>query len=611
MILLTLLLLLLHSSDSRHQPDLFLFKKNHRCQHEGSDDCAGMSAFTLFDTRVRGNRNSAGTKSSKLTGQYKRSPVLGEEDIVQFDDGEVTSELKYSPTVDESFVSTTPSYSRTTPLYSRTTPYSITTTKSLSKKVERSVSVTKKPAFSYQFTTTDGLGYVHVQIGKATTPYPALKNTSPTPTYPRPSIPPTTSYPVYKKAPVHHPAVHAPKPPAYKEAPPTVHQPPPIAKVIHDPKVPTVTVKSMPDLKHDPKSSASLGYHSGHRPHYPPVLIPEPHYTGHHVLAGHDSAYHPPPAQHDPAPAYQPGVHRPPAAYSPPAPAYKPQYHPPVVTPKPQYHPPVVTPKPKYLPIVTPTPQYHPPVVTPTPQYHPPVMTSKPHYHHPVVTPTPQYHQPVVTSKPKYHLPIVTPTPQYHPPVVTSKPQYHPPVVTSKPQYHSTVVTPKPKHQAPIVTPKSIYHQPAVSLKPQYQSPPVYTAPTPVHHQEAAYSPPAPKYQAPVVTSKSISHEPAVSLKPQYHGEAEPEVNPNPSIILKGNSDVSFLSPLIHASHHQERFTHKSSSKMLGKVLEEFKNRSVLSLMGGGFKVSGPYYVVTPEPETERHSYHGSVSFPQ
>jgi len=113
------------------------------------------------------------------------------------------------------------------------------------------------------------------------------------------------------------------------------------------------------------------------------------------------------------------------------------------------------------------------------------------------------------------------------------------------------------------------------------------------------------------VTSKSISHEPAVSLKPQYHGEAEPEVNPNPSIILKGNSDVSFLSPLIHASHHQERFTHKSSSKMLGKVLEEFKNRSVLSLMGGGFKVSGPYYVVTPEPETERHSYHGSVSFPQ
>ena len=158
---------------------------------------------------------------------------------------------------------------------------------------------------------------------------------------------------------------------------------------------------------------------------------------------------------------------------------------------------------------------------------------------------------------------------------------------------------------------KSTYHQPAVSLKPQYQSPPVYTAPTPVHHQEAAYSPPAPKYQASVVTSKSISHEPAVSLKPQYHGEAEPEVNPNPSIILKGNSDVSFLSPLIHASHHQERFTHKSSSKMLGKVLEEFKNRSVLSLMGGGFKVSGPYYVVTPEPETERHSYHGSVSFPQ
>ena len=42
------------------------------------------------------------------------------------------------------------------------------------------------------------------------------------------------------------------------------------------------------------------------------------------------------------------------------------------------------------------------------------------------------------------------------------------------------------------------------------------------------------------------------------------------------------------------------NQKKLGKVLEEFKNRSVFSLLenGGKFELLGPFYVVTPSPAT-------------
>ena len=89
-------------------------------------------------------------------------------------------------------------------------------------------------------------------------------------------------------------------------------------------------------------------------------------------------------------------------------------------------------------------------------------------------------------------------------------------------------------------------------------------------------------------------------------------MTPEPTVILQAESGVSHLPPLLHASSlEKEILRNKESTAKLGRVLEQFKNRSVLSLMGGDFKVSGPYFVVTPRPGREKEHQHSSISFPQ
>ena len=89
-----------------------------------------------------------------------------------------TNGVKYSPLVSENYVSTTPA----------SVPRNHNPTR-------RSADPTPSPNFptysstvSYQYTTTDGMGYVHVEIGKgATTQHSIASFTSPTPT-PKPHI---------------------------------------------------------------------------------------------------------------------------------------------------------------------------------------------------------------------------------------------------------------------------------------------------------------------------------------------------------------------------------------------------------------------------------------
>ena len=98
-------------------PHLFIFK---RSANESSNSEEKNTGFVLVDTAFRGS----------------------------------DKKLKYSPVVDGKFISTTPSSAQGT-------------------RNERSAAhFTPGPhlhssTISYQFTTTDGLGYVHVEIGSA------------------------------------------------------------------------------------------------------------------------------------------------------------------------------------------------------------------------------------------------------------------------------------------------------------------------------------------------------------------------------------------------------------------------------------------------------------
>ena len=583
--------------DPSHLPDLFLFKKNSQCRDEDRKDCQQMSAFELFDTKFRRERQSGDFEdrnSSELTELFKRSAGELSQGL---DDGQVQSKLRYSPTVDENFVSTTPSYGGQT-------------TKSPSRKVERSIAVTERPAFSYQFTTTDGLGYVHVQIGKAaTTPYPAHKKIpsayhplqipSTKPYHPPPVIS-TTPYPVHKPdlnypsehappytpaftGPQHHPPVYQ-APPVYKppvvsttpypvhtEKPPT-YQPSAVPLVqktvkktdLEEPKVATATVKSMPDLK----------YHSEHAPQYTPT------FSGHH--------YH-----HHP-PVYQ-------------APVYKPEVLHYPVTPKPQYQPPV---------LVTPKPQYHQAVAaTPKPQYHAPhlgpaiALAPHPVVHHDVHAAS------LVAQHGVHHGVHAAPVVPHHEVHAGHLPLHHAvahnaaavvaPVHAVAPLHHASPHA--VPHAAPLVAhglhpsvahphlPKPQYHPPVVvSSKPQY--PPAYHAPSPAapsYHPPPPPPAPTPKYQA--------------SLQAEYHPLV---LSPKPTVLLQADSAGSNLPPLIAASGLEHQILRdKESTANLGRVLEQFKNRSVLSLLGADFKVSGPYFVVTPRPD--HHPHQSSISFPQ
>ena len=108
---------------------------------------------------------------------------------------------------------------------------------------------------------------------------------------------------------------------------------------------------------------------------------------------------------------------------------------------------------------------------------------------------------------------------------------------------------------------------------------------------------------------------PKPQYPPVYHAPATATaVSPKPTVLLQADSAVSHLPPLIAASSLEHQILRdKESTAKLGRVLEQFKNRSVLSLMGADFKVSGPYFVVTPQPQPGREKEHhqSSISFPQ
>merc|ERR1711899_186649 len=94
---------------------------------------------------------------------------------------------------------------------------------------------------------------------------------------------------------------------------------------------------------------------------------------------------------------------------------------------------------------------------------------------------------------------------------------------------------------------------------------------------------------------------PEPPLKPTYvekekeNSHAESSVHHEP-LYYPGKKDALAIIPLIQTLNGSKSTT--ATQKKLGRVLEEFKNRSVLSLLenGGKFELSGPYYIVTPAP---------------
>ena len=613
-------------------PHLFIFKRsaNASTPHKPKEKNAG---FVLVDTATRGS----------------------------------DKKLKYSPVVDEKSISTTPSSVQ-------------------GRRDERSAAhVTPGPyhqssTISYQFTTTDGLGYVHVEIGNGATTSRPISNLFPSPLPdPKPIL--------------HH---HSTPPPREQLKTPTYDH---FRATPH-----TVTVKSMPAYppaqKQKPTYSPLKPSYVQTEPEYsplrqnqaydPPKQTYKPAYT--HPKPTYASppkpAYNPPeptytppskPAYIPPEPTYAPPpkpVYAPPPkpaynppeltytpssklAYIPPKPTYapppKPVYAPPpklaYITPKPTYAPPpkpaYTPPKPTYAPL--PKPAYSPPkptydplnpkYTTPKPTYDsiPVTVKSMPAIHHhstmrpsyqrliptvtvksmPLITPTsyhasPQpsyvppyvkapemaYHEPepaYYKPKPTYHEPKPTyhePKPTYHEP----KPAYHEPKPAYqevKPSYHET----KPTYHEPKLTyhePKLEYHEP----KPEYHEPkPVYQEPKPTYHEikpayhdskpayhdpKSAYHGPKPAYDEP----KPAYHDP----KPAYHEPKIKELQSEP--LYYPGKDPSIA--VVALNHSNKKYN--DSQKELGKVLEEFKNRSVLSLFqnGGKFELSGPYYVVTP-----------------
>ena len=216
--------------------------------------------------------------------------------------------LKYSPVVDEKSISTTPS--------------SAPVRRDERSAAHPTVSPHYSSTISYQFTTTDGLGYVHVEIGKgATTSRPISLFPSPLPN-PAPII--------------HHYSTPPPKlqlkTPKYDPTP----APPP-----------TVTVKSMPAYP-PPQSDA-------YAPSKPPYIQPKPTY----------SPLKPSYVETKPRLSYKPTTPKP--AYVPPMPTYAPQTRPDYHSPKPDYG----LPKPEYH---SPKPEYH----SPKPVYAPPKPTYDP-----------------------------------------------------------------------------------------------------------------------------------------------------------------------------------------------------------------------------------------
>ena len=199
------------------------------------------------------------------------------------------------------------------------------------------------------------------------------------------------------------------------------------------------------------------------------------------------------------------------------------------------------------------------------------------------------------TKRPSYQSPVTVKsmpsmTPSYHHP--SPQQSYVPPYVKAPElAYHRPEQMYHPNHNPVYHKPKPSYHEP----KPAYKEPkPSYHDPKPAYHEpKPSYHKPKPDYHAPKPTyiePKPAYHEP----KPSHHETELKELHSEP--LYYPGKDPSIA--VIAVNHSNKNSNYSDSQKELGKVLEEFKNRSVLSLFqnGGKFELSGPYYVVTPAP---------------